>query len=99
MADEKQADWDAAVASNNVPWFLTAWFDATARGRAAAESAATTAVATAAGGKAPAASAPGGEHTHPAHPAPCLRVFTSLIRAGVCQADAGEAIAKMGVEE
>ena len=35
MADEKQADWDTAVASNNVPWFLTAWFDATARGRAA----------------------------------------------------------------
>ena len=74
MADEKQANWDAAVASNNVPWFLTAWFDATARGRAVAEAAATTAAAAAAGGKAPAASAPGGEDTHPAHPAPYLHL-------------------------
>lgn len=89
MADAKQADWEATVAAGGIPWFLTAWMEAVGAGRAAADAAEATAAV-----QEPAADPP----VHPAHPAPCLRVFTSLVRAGVCMAEAGREIAKMGAE-
>jgi hypothetical protein len=96
MADEKERDWGVAVDEGLVPWFLMTWFNVTAQGRVAAEAAATTAAAAEEGGMQEAVPDAG---VHPSHPAPCLRVFASLIRAGLCQAEAGMAIAKMGGAE
>lgn len=87
MASVKEADFEAAASSGKCPWFLTAWFEATAAGRAADAAAAL--------GKAKPAPGPDGP-IHPSHAAPCLRVFTSLVRAGVCQAEAEASIAALG---
>jgi hypothetical protein len=94
MAAAKEADFEAAVAAGAVPWFLTAWFDATAAGRAADAGTAALGV----GKAAKAAASADGETgpVHPVHRAPCLRVFTSLVRAGVCQAEAEASMAAMG---
>jgi hypothetical protein len=80
IAAAKQADFEAAIAAGTVPWFLTAWFEATAAGRAA-DAACAVASVVAEGKRAVVGDAAGAAAVHPVHPPPCLRVFTSLVRA------------------